>query len=108
MRHRRYRQRVLGVAALLAVVSCQFVQPAEPPPEGCYVGTLTPEGDVCQTLRDRSDDKLYSFFANLNGYSNGERVCLCGKPALMTRCTTGTPIDVEHFDRECPGPPLAY
>ena len=108
MQRRRFRQRVLGMAALLLLGACQLTANTPPPPEGCFVGELTPEGDVCQTLRASRDDKLYSFFTNMNGYSNDETVCLCGKPALMTRCSTGTPIDVEHFDRECPGPPLAY
>jgi hypothetical protein len=44
----------------------------------------------------------------MNGYELGEEVCICGRPAAMSQCRTGTPIDVTHLGRDCPGPPPAY
>ena len=98
----------LGIALLLGLALSACRSPfSDPVPENCYIGTLTDQGEVCQTLSG-PDDEIFSFFADMNGYSLGEDVCVCGGPAVMTRCKVGTPIDIVHLDRECPGPPPAY
>ncbi|RED51250.1 hypothetical protein [Aestuariispira insulae] len=98
----------LGVAILLglALGACQspFSKPA---PEDCQIGVLTDQGQICQTIRTGKGD-IYSFFADMNGYTLGEKVCICGKPATMTRCLVGVPIDLVHLDRDCPGLPPAF
>ena len=97
-----------GIAVLLglSVNSCLPFLPANAPEE-CHWGYLTDQGGACQTMTAR-DGEIYSFFWDMNGYSLGERVCICGTAALMTTCKTGQPLDLVHLDRECPGPPDAY
>lgn len=91
----------------LLLSACSLVPFGKEAPEDCYWVTLTAEGDYCQAARD-ANDQLYSFYADMNGYDIDEEVCVCGKPASMTQCRTGWPLDVSHLGRECPGPPPAY
>ena len=71
-------------------------------PEGCLTGILTNDGDTCQAFKGHQTNKIYSFYANMNGYQLGEEVCVCGQVAQMTTCKTGTPIEIMHLSRTCP------
>ncbi|WP_259781960.1 hypothetical protein [Aestuariispira ectoiniformans] len=96
---------MLSPAVLLS--ACTLVPFEKEAPEDCYWVTLTAEGDYCQAARDQ-DNKLLSFYADMNGYNLDDEVCICGKPAAMSHCKTGQPMDLSHLGRQCPGPPPAY
>lgn len=100
-----------GIIAILFLAltlgACSLVPFHKTAPEDCHWVTLTAEGDYCQAARIR-DGALISFYADMNGYDLGERVCVCGKPAEMTQCKTGQAYDLNHLGRDCPGPPPAY
>jgi hypothetical protein len=93
------RRAVAAAGLAAAVAGCT---PDAPP--DCVRGTLTPEGLHCQTLRDGAD-RLYSFYADMQGYRLGEDVCVCGPPAEMSFCQQGTVLEVRHLGRRCPAPP---
>jgi len=96
-----------GIAVALGLLAASCLSPEGEVPADCYVGVLTADGGACQTMRGPEND-IYSFYADMNGYSLGEEVCICGEPSLMTPCKTGTALDLVHLDRSCPGPPPAY
>jgi hypothetical protein len=89
--------RAAAAALFFLLAACA---PPEPPP-GCVIGVLTPEGGRCQAMRD-ADDHLYSFYADMIDYKIGDTVCVCGGEALMSRCATGTPLEVDHLGPSCP------
>lgn len=107
MPHSMRRLRVVSGKAAVAAAATPLVIAlgtltgcTEKIPDDCHIGRLTDEGGVCQTMRT-PDGTLYSFYADMNGYSLGEKVCACGAPAQMSRCKEGVPLDLRHFGREC-------
>lgn len=83
---------------LLLLAACA---PMPEPPPDCHIGTLTPEGATCQTMRD-AKDRLFSFYADMTGHKIGDDVCVCGPVAEMSFCGQGTVIEVTHLGQSCP------
>ena len=70
----------------------------------CVKGTLTDEGVECQALRAENGD-LYTLLGNLESYSNGDKVIVCGRIAEVSFCMQGITIVVDWIGDKAPMAP---
>lgn len=96
------------LAMTLALAGCgaptRAPAPDTAPPPGCLIGVLSDEGARCQAMRTLPDDRLISFFADMNGWSIGDRACVCGQPAAMSPCRAGDAWEIVYLGPFCPPP----
>ncbi len=71
--------------------------------ETCRRGRLLDIGVECQAFRG-DDKKLYTLTRHPDSFENGDRVCVCGRPAQISICMQGTTITPSYIGKPetCP------
>lgn len=67
----------------------------------CYRGVLTDEGVECQAFRSE-DDELFTLIGDLEGYSVGDKVIVCGTIAEISPCMQGTTLVISYIGKKTP------
>ena len=67
----------------------------------CYRGVLTDEGVECQAFRSE-DGELFTLLGDLGGFSDGDKVVVCGTIADISFCMQGTTLVVSYIGKKPP------
>ena len=67
----------------------------------CYKGVLTDEGVECQAFRSE-DGELFTLLGDLGGFSDGDKVVVCGTIAEISPCMQGTTLVISYIGKKPP------
>jgi len=67
----------------------------------CYKGVLTDEGVECQAFRSEDGD-LFTLIGDLEGFTNGDKVVVCGTIAEISFCMQGTTLVISYIGKKPP------
>ena len=67
----------------------------------CYKGVLTDEGVECQAFRS-DDGELFTLLGDLGGFSNRDKVVVCGTIAEISPCMQGTTLVISYIGKKPP------
>ncbi|HEX8853627.1 MAG TPA: hypothetical protein VF754_09080 [Pyrinomonadaceae bacterium] len=67
----------------------------------CYKGVLTDEGVECQAFRSE-EGELFTLLGDLGGFSDGDKVVVCGTIAEISFCMQGTTLVVSYIGKKPP------
>lgn len=67
----------------------------------CYKGVLTDEGVECQAFRSE-EGELFTLIGDLEGFSNGDKVVVCGTIAEISPCMQGTTLVISYIGKKPP------
>ncbi len=67
----------------------------------CYKGVLTDEGVECQAFRS-DEGELFTLLGDLGGFSDGDKVVVCGTIADISFCMQGTTLVVSYIGKKAP------
>ncbi|HEX6625455.1 MAG TPA: hypothetical protein VF064_17200 [Pyrinomonadaceae bacterium] len=67
----------------------------------CYKGVLTDEGVECQAFRSE-DGELFTLLGDLGGFSDGDKVVVCGTIAEISPCMQGTTLVISFIGKKAP------
>ena len=67
----------------------------------CYRGVLTDEGVECQAFRS-DEGELFTLLGDLGGFSDGDKVVVCGTIAEISPCMQGTTLVISFIGKKAP------
>lgn len=67
----------------------------------CYKGVLTDEGVECQAFRSE-DGELFTLLGDLGGFSERDKVVVCGTIAEISPCMQGTTLVISYIGKKPP------